>query len=212
MKIYNNLKSIFLHTLLTASVFSFTVSFIQAQSTGKDGSKESDGKGTVQGQGQGQGTGSGSSSGSGVGSGNAGNITVTDDMRMVLRLFEQKRYSEAIPYLERIVRANPNNPDFRFFYGFALLMKAGETEDKTEARKLRVQARKELEKARELGMVDKDLDKIIAALPSDESGGSSNNEPVVIVSGNSRRATYSSNKEAQDFMEKGEQFFAAREY
>jgi tetratricopeptide (TPR) repeat protein len=107
--------------------------------------------------------------------------------------------------------SNPTNKDLRFFYGFSLLMKAGETGNKSEARQLQIQARKELEKARELGMRNKDLDKIISSLPSD---GNSNTTTTITSNTNTNRssATYSSNREAQEFMQKGEEFFAKREY
>lgn len=203
MKLYKKLKSALLHLSLLMLLFAFAVS-INAQG-GKEGSNGGDS------QNNGTGTGRGSGIGTGRGSGNS-NTSPTGDMQKVLQLFEQQRFSEAVPYLEKMVKDNPTDSGLRSLYGFSLLFKSREVSDKNESRRLQIQARKELVKARELGFKNSDVDKIIASLPSD---GDDSDSTVV---GNPNSAvttsstTYSRNKEAQEFMEKGEVFFSRQEY
>ena len=203
MSFYKNLKSAYLHLSFLAIIFTATFVPINAQDSGKAGDlPKSDG------------TGSGTGQGSGRGNGTTDTSSL-DDMRTVLRLFEQKRYGDAIPYLENLVKANPNNADLHFFHGFALLMRSTEITDKTEARQLKIRARKALIKSRDLGFKDKEIDKIIAALPTDGSDDDSTGTGVIntVTSSSENNSTvYSSNKDAQEYMLKGETYFANKDY
>ncbi|HMS39668.1 MAG TPA: tetratricopeptide repeat protein [Pyrinomonadaceae bacterium] len=195
MKNYKKLKSVFLHLSFSAIIFAFVSVSILAQETGKDG-----GSSTKKGSGQGQGIGNGN--------GNSNDDDSLDDMRTVMKLFEQKRFGEAVPYLERLVKANPNNADLHFLYGTALVIKSGEITDKTEARRMKVEARKALVRAKELGFKANGIDKIIAMLPTD---GEDEGE-TTIGDTNRDSVTFSSNKDAQEYMVKGETFFAQKEF
>lgn len=200
MKNYKNLKSVLLHLSFSAIVFALVSVSILAQQTGKDG-----GNSTKKESGQGQGIGNGSGDSTGDSS--------MDDMRIVLKLFEQKRYGDAVPYLERLVKANPNSANLQFLYGSALLIRSGEISDKNESRQMQSQARKALVKSKELGFKDEGIDKIIAMIPTDGEEENDEGEAVLVGKENeSETVTFSSNKEAQDFMVKGETFFARKEY
>jgi tetratricopeptide (TPR) repeat protein len=129
-----------------------------------------------------------------------------NDTEKVLELFRQKRFAEAAPYLERLVQDDPKDSDLRFLYGFSLFIKAAETDNKVEGRKLLVEARKQFVKAKELGSTEETLDKLIAMLPADTTT-SCVDSPV-----NSNSQTFSKNKEAEAFMNKGETCFAGGDY
>lgn len=199
MKSYKNLKSVVLHLSFLAIIFALVSVSISAQQTGKDGGNSTK-KESGQGEGQGQGIGNGSGDSTGDSS--------MGDMQIVLKLFEQKRYGEAVPYLERLVKANPNSSNLQFLYGSALLIKSGEISDKTESRRMQLQARKALVKAKELGFKDKDIDKIIALIPSDEE----DKDETTILGSENETVTFSSNKDAQEYMVRGETFFVQKQY
>ncbi|MET0753132.1 MAG: tetratricopeptide repeat protein [Pyrinomonadaceae bacterium] len=127
--------------------------------------------------------------------------TGEEDIAKVLELFKQKRFAEAAPYLEKIVKDSPNDPDLRFLYGFSLFIKAASQTDKTEARKILAEARKQFVKAKELGSKEENLDQFIAVIPPD--GGAVSNAPT---------ENYSKNKEAEELMSKGEAYFAGSDY
>ena len=198
MKLYKNLKSALLQLSILTILFAFALLSINAQG-GKDGSNGGDSTNNGKGQGNGIGTGNGDRVGDGDSS--------LSDMQRVLQLFKQNRFSEAVPYLERLVKADPNDADLRFLYGFSLLFKSKDVTDKNESKQLQIQARNELLKAKQLGAKDEVIDKLLSTLPKD-------GDSTVTTTDNSNNssATFSRNKEAQEFMEKGEAFFADGEF
>jgi tetratricopeptide (TPR) repeat protein len=130
------------------------------------------------------------------------------DMAKVLELFDQKRFSEAVPYLENMVKVSPQNPDLRLFYGFALFNKAISLNDKAEAKKLLALARQQFIKAKELGSDAKnEIDEIIALIPGEGASQSCVEADVTSDSQN-----FSKNKEVEALMNKGEKCFAARDF
>lgn len=202
MKLHKNIKAFVLHLFVFAAITAFAAMPAAAQS-GKDG-------------------------------GNAGTTTPNgDDTEIVLELFKQKRFSEAVPYLEKMVKADPNDSDLRFLYGFSLFIKAASVKDKSETRKLLSLARQQFVKAKELGSKEENLDKLIAMIPADggeggigSTSGSSNsgggsgeslmgsnttksnkNRTVVVAA-----PTFSQDREAEEYMRKGEAYFAAANY
>ena len=56
-------------------------------------------------------------------------------------LIKRQRYTEALPILEKLVIAEPDNPETHFFLGFALLAQANITKDDASRKALRIQAR-----------------------------------------------------------------------
>src|SRR6266404_1309169 len=65
-------------------------------------------------------------------------------------LTRQTRYTEAFPLLEKIVAAEPDNAQMHFYFGFALLGQATNTKDQGARKALRIRARNEFIKAKEL--------------------------------------------------------------
>jgi tetratricopeptide (TPR) repeat protein len=129
-----------------------------------------------------------------------------DDTEKVLELFKQKRFADAVPYLEKMVVDDPKDADLRFLYGFSLFIKASSLTDKTEARKMLSQARAQFVKAKELGSKDENVDKFIALLPPD--GGESGVTTTIPAA----TQNFSKDKEAEAFMSQGEAFFAASQF
>lgn len=136
----------------------------------------------------------------------AGETTI-DAVKKVTDLFEKGKFAEAAVHLEKLVKDDPNNASLRFLYGFALVAKAKDIEDQKESTKVMIQARKELVKAKELGLKEDGLDKLIAILPEDgeaKSDGSLTSVPVQTPS--------LSNKSAREYMDKGEMYFASGDW
>lgn len=125
---------------------------------------------------------------------------VQEATRKVGELFDQKRFGEAAPYLQTLVKASPDDPKLRFLYGFSLLAKSKGTDENDMAKLLSAQALAEFKKAKELGFKDEMNDKLIALLSSDGSGLSTGG------------AAYSKNPEAEKYMNQGEAYFTRSDY
>jgi tetratricopeptide (TPR) repeat protein len=86
-------------------------------------------------------------------------------------LVKQTRYTEALPLLEKLVIAEPDNARVHFYLGFALLGQANNTSDATERKALRVRSRNAFIKARELRIDEPVVEALIGSLPADGSAG-----------------------------------------
>jgi tetratricopeptide (TPR) repeat protein len=135
-----------------------------------------------------------------------------DTVKKVTDLFEEGKYAEASGYLEKLVKDDPNNASLRFLYGFALMAKAKTIDDKKDAKKVLIQARKELVKAKQLGLKEQGIDKLIAILPEDEDDKKVDIISQQVTTQANTASTFSNNKDAQEYMEKGEVFFARGDY
>lgn len=82
-------------------------------------------------------------------------------------LIDQVKYTEALPLLEKIVAAEPNDARMQFYLGFALQGQAVQIEDDAARRSLRVRARAAFVKAKELGINEPIIDGLIQAIPTD---------------------------------------------
>jgi len=82
-------------------------------------------------------------------------------------LTKQTKYTEALPLLEKIVVADPANAEMHFQLAFALIAQANTTQDEPTQRQLRIRARNEFIKAKELGAPDPLVEALIHALPAD---------------------------------------------
>lgn len=111
-------------------------------------------------------------------------------------LIKEQRYSEALPYLEKLAIAEPDSGEIRFMLGFSLLAQAKVTKDKAEAAQLTIRARKSFIAAKERGVNEPILDALITSLPEDG-----------IMKGK-----YSKNEEAENVMNEAESFFAQGKY
>jgi tetratricopeptide (TPR) repeat protein len=82
-----------------------------------------------------------------------------------VKLLNTDKYTEALPILERLAKAEPDNADTQFYLGFALLAQAKNTKDKETARQLVIRARQSFVKAKQLGSTQKVLNAFIESLP-----------------------------------------------
>jgi len=95
-----------------------------------------------------------------------------DELRQkILDLTKQTKYTEALPLLEKIVVAEPKNAEMHFQLGFALIAQANITKDETTEKRLRVRARNEFIKSKELGEPDPLVDALIQGMSPDGSAG-----------------------------------------
>jgi tetratricopeptide (TPR) repeat protein len=124
----------------------------------------------------------------------------TDDLgemkKKVAALIDELKYGEALPLLEKLVAAEPNNAESHYHLGFALISKAMDTADAATRRGLRVRAREAFIRAKRLGRVDETfLDALITSLPPDGSDG----------------AAFTSNPAAEAIMKTAEAHFSKGE-
>jgi tetratricopeptide (TPR) repeat protein len=87
------------------------------------------------------------------------------------RLMEQQKYTEALPILEMLAVAEPDNPETRFHLGFALIAQANSTKDVEQRKVLRVRARNAFIKSKELGNNEPLVNALIHDIPPDGSEG-----------------------------------------
>jgi len=85
-------------------------------------------------------------------------------------LLEQTKYTEAVPLLEKILAAEPDDADGHYFLASALLGLVANTRDEAARNQLRLRARAEFIKAKQLGNTQPNLDSMIQSLPADGSG------------------------------------------
>jgi tetratricopeptide (TPR) repeat protein len=107
-------------------------------------------------------------------------------------LIKAQKFTEALPLIEKIVAAEPDNAHMQFNFAFALLGQAAVTKDATERKALRLRARVSFLKAKELGEKAPVLDALISGLPADGADTSA----------------FSENIQANDLMNGAEALFA----
>jgi Tfp pilus assembly protein PilF len=86
-------------------------------------------------------------------------------------LIKNHQYTEALPLLEKVVAADPNDPQTHFYLGFALIAQANITKDDVKRKELRIRARAAYIKAKELGIKEPVVDALITSTPADGSDG-----------------------------------------
>ena len=93
-------------------------------------------------------------------------------------LLQKDNVTDALPLLEKIAQADPEDAETQFYLGFALLAKAMNSKDKVERKQLRLRARGSFIKAKAMGKTDNIVDAFIGSIPADgsESKGFSENE------------------------------------
>jgi tetratricopeptide (TPR) repeat protein len=97
----------------------------------------------------------------------------TEELRQrILGLTKQTKYTEALPLLERIVLAEPDNAEMHFQLAFALIAQANITKDEATQKQLRIRSRNEFIKSKELGEQDPLVDALIHGMSADGSAGS----------------------------------------
>jgi tetratricopeptide (TPR) repeat protein len=83
------------------------------------------------------------------------------------QLMDQNKYTDALPLIEKIIAAEPDNAQMHFYLGFGLLAQANITTSETAQRALRVRARSAFIKSKQLGNKDVLVDALIQSLPAD---------------------------------------------
>lgn len=107
-------------------------------------------------------------------------------------LMKQTKYTEALPLLEKIVAADPDDADMHYDLASALLGQVANTNDEAARKTLRIRARDEFIKAKELGVGQPNIDAMIQGLPADGSDGN----------------TFSGNLEANALMTEAEALYS----
>jgi len=118
--------------------------------------------------------------------------SIADLKAKVLDLTRQTKYIEALPLLEKIAVAEPNNAEMQFYLGFELVAQAMNTKEEPQRKALRLRARNAFLRAKELNIQEPLLDALIAAIPLDGADG----------------AAFSQNIAANSLMTEAEAFFA----
>ena len=97
--------------------------------------------------------------------------------RKASELINVQRYTEALPLLEKIAAADPEDAETQFYLGFALIARANVSKDAAERESLRARARVSFLKAKGLGYNKPILDAVIQSLDPDAPKGSRNFSP-----------------------------------
>jgi tetratricopeptide (TPR) repeat protein len=117
--------------------------------------------------------------------------TLAEMKQRVPDLIRQQRFGEALPLLEKLVAAEPDNPEWNASLGFAILAQVAGAPDETARQALRIRARGAFVKARDLGANRLLMESMIEAIPPDGSNTS----------------RFSENSQAHNLMLEAESFF-----
>jgi tetratricopeptide (TPR) repeat protein len=117
---------------------------------------------------------------------------VEDWKKQAKTLLDQGRQTEAVPLLEKIVAAEPQNAEMHYFLGSALLAVATNTKEAPARAALRRRARNTFIRAKELGVRYPNIDAMIQGLPADGADA----------------AAFSENQNAESLMKEAEGYFA----
>ena len=115
-----------------------------------------------------------------------------DLKRRASGLLKENNFTEALPLLEKIAAAEPNDGETQFYLAFALLGQAKNTKDNAARKALRVRARQAFVKAKSLNFDEPKLDALILSLPEDGSDS----------------AGFTPNAKVNQVMEEGEALFS----
>lgn len=108
-------------------------------------------------------------------------------------LLEKNNYVDALPLLETLAVALPNDADTHFNLGVALIAKAVTVKEQAAKRQLRVRARAHLIKSNQLGRNEQLVKALIESIPPDGS----------------EEARFSENEKAEELMREGEAAFSS---
>ncbi len=98
--------------------------------------------------------------------------SIAELKQRAVALMKQTRYTEALPLLEKIVVAEPDNAEMSYDLASALLGQAANTKDDAARKALRIRARNAFKKSKELGIKEPNIDALIQGLPVDGSDAS----------------------------------------
>jgi len=108
-------------------------------------------------------------------------------------LMKANKFTEALPMLEKLAAAEPNNGETQFYLAFALLGQSKNTKDDAARKTLRARARQAFVKAKSLDYNEPKLDALILSLPED---------------GSDSPGGFTSNTKANQLMEEAEALFS----
>ncbi|HYP54577.1 MAG TPA: tetratricopeptide repeat protein, partial [Pyrinomonadaceae bacterium] len=91
----------------------------------------------------------------------------SDERRRAFELFGERKYLEALPLLEKLAAAAPQDAEVQLRLGFSLFARSQTLTDAGARRKERARARATLVRAKELGARHQLLDAMIPAIPPD---------------------------------------------
>ncbi|HTH20362.1 MAG TPA: hypothetical protein VL912_09795, partial [Candidatus Udaeobacter sp.] len=91
------------------------------------------------------------------------------ERRRAFALLDESKMLEALPILEKLAAKNDKDPEVQFMLGFCIVAKSIEVKDPEQRKQERLRARRHLVKAKELGVTEPVLDKILAGIPLDGS-------------------------------------------
>jgi tetratricopeptide (TPR) repeat protein len=97
--------------------------------------------------------------------------SVAELEQRVAVLLKETKYTEALPLLEKLVIAAPDDARAHYNLASALLGQAANTKDEAARKALRVRARKSFIRSKELGIGQPNVDAMIQGLPADGSDG-----------------------------------------
>lgn len=89
---------------------------------------------------------------------------LAEAMAKASTLLDQKRFREAVPYLEKLSKANPNDADLHATYAISLLFGSKQDDDIAESKKMSDAALVEFLAAKKLGATDPNIDAAINLL------------------------------------------------
>jgi len=118
--------------------------------------------------------------------------TTAELKQRVSGLLKENNFTEALPILEKIAAAEPNDGETQFYLAFALLGQAKNTKDDAARKSLRVRARQAFVKAKSLNYDEPKLDALILSLPEDGSDSPG----------------FTPNTKVNQIMQEGEAFFS----
>lgn len=111
-------------------------------------------------------------------------------------LVQQEKYALALPLLEKVVKAQPNNAMAYYYLGFALVVTAQDVPDDAARRARRVRARNAWIRSKKLNVNEPNVDALIASIPADGSPAPG-------------QRPFSSNAQANKLMAAAEEFYSS---
>jgi hypothetical protein len=83
--------------------------------------------------------------------------------KAAVKYYEKRKNEKAISILKKLINLYPNDPEINYGLGYLLLQKAAGEKDINKQKELGKRSKELLFKAKELGVVDEDLDSIVDA-------------------------------------------------
>ena len=113
------------------------------------------------------------------------------ERRRAFALLDESKMLEALPILEKLAAKNDKDPEVQFMLGFCIFANTTGIKDPEQRKQERVRARRHLLKAKELGVTEPVLDKMLAGIPADGSEEPAfSHDPKVEAAMNEGEAAY----------------------